>query len=71
MSSNNPTEIPVELRPVLEMTYEGNTAHIKCKYVDRDGKECGALFFNLNDAVRHLITHDNKYRKFLSHLSNA
>ena len=71
MSSNNLPEIPVELRPALEITYEGGAAHIKCKYVGRDGKECGALFSNLSDAIRHLITHDNKYRKFLSHLSNA
>ncbi len=59
-------EIPAELKPVLEIVYEGNAPHIKCKYRGKDGKECGALFFSLSDAIRHLITHDNKYRRFLS-----
>ena len=61
-------EIPSELRPVLEITYDGNAPHIKCKYRGRDGKECGALFFSLSDAIRHLVTHDSKYRRFLTHL---
>ncbi|ADY00400.1 MAG: hypothetical protein ACP5GZ_00225 [Vulcanisaeta sp.] len=62
-------EIPAELRPLLEIVYEGNAPHIRCKYRGRDGKECGALFFNLGDAIRHLITHDGKYRRFLSYIN--
>ncbi len=62
-------EIPAELRPVLEIVYEGDAPHIRCKYRDKDGKECGALFFSLSDAVRHLAMHDSKYRRFLIHLS--
>lgn len=66
MSNERIPEIPAELRPVLEIVYEGNSPHIRCKYRGKDGRECGALFFSLKDAIRHLMTHDNKYRRFLS-----
>ncbi|WP_054857613.1 hypothetical protein [Vulcanisaeta sp. JCM 16159] len=62
-------EIPAELRPVLEVVHEGNAPHIRCKYRGKDGKECGALFFSLSDAVRHLTTHDSKYRRFLININ--
>lgn len=63
--SSTGIEIPTELKPVLEIVNEGGAYHIKCKYRDRSGKECGTLFFSLSDAIRHLITHDTKYRAFL------
>ncbi|WP_069808005.1 hypothetical protein [Vulcanisaeta thermophila] len=63
--SNVNIEIPTELRPVLEVVSEGDAYHIKCRYRDKSGRECGALFFNLSDAIRHLVTHDSKYRSFL------
>ncbi|KUO79620.1 MAG: hypothetical protein RXN89_00145 [Vulcanisaeta sp.] len=59
-------EIPGDLRSVLEIVYEGEAAHIRCKYRGKDGKECGALFFSLEDAIRHLATHDSRYKRYLS-----
>ena len=58
-------QIPAELKAHLEVTVEGGSRHIKCRYRDRLGRECGALFFTLQDAVRHLATHDDRYRRFL------
>ncbi len=57
MSEN--VELPKELRPILEVVNDGIAAHIRCR-------ECGALFFSLKDAIRHIVTHDSRYRKFLS-----
>ena len=58
-------EIPSELKSVLEIVEEGGVKHIKCKYRTRSGSECGALFFSLVDAIRHLITHDERFRRYL------
>ncbi|MFB6471022.1 MAG: hypothetical protein TU36_007325 [Vulcanisaeta sp. AZ3] len=69
--SSSIPEIPGELRSVLETVSEGNTVHIKCRYRGRDGRECGVLFFSLKDAIRHLITHDDKYRRFLQLIERA
>ncbi|OYT26881.1 MAG: hypothetical protein B6V02_00825 [Thermoprotei archaeon ex4572_64] len=56
--------IPEELKHVLEVISNGKSRHIKCKYQTRRG-ECGCLFFNLKDAIMHLVTHDEKYKRFL------
>ena len=56
-------EIPSELKSVLEIIEEGGIKHIRCKYRTRSGSECGALFLSLVDAIRHLITHDERFRR--------
>jgi len=59
-------EIPPELKQYLEIVEDGGTLHIKCKWRSTRGTECGALFFSLEDAVRHLVTHDpERLRKYL------
>ena len=63
-------EVPPELRQYIEIVEEGGFKHYKCKWrSSRTGKECGALFFSLKDAIRHLVTHDpEKLRKYLRYL---
>jgi len=56
-------EIPTDLKPVLELAREGNSEHIRCKYREANGKECGVLFFTIEDAIHHLATHDERYRR--------
>jgi hypothetical protein len=63
--SNTPIEIPADLKNVLELVYIGDSLHIRCRYRGKDGRECGALFFNLKDAIRHLVMHDNRYKRYL------
>lgn len=59
-------EIPNELRSTLEVVDEGNCKHIKCRYRVKKGSECGALFVSLEDAIRHLIIHDERYKKYFN-----
>ncbi len=59
-------EIPPDLRQYLEIVEEGNVKHIRCKWRSSRGNECGCLFFSLEDAIRHLVTHDpERLRKYL------
>ena len=58
-------EIPSELKSVLEVVEEGGIKHIKCKYRTKSGSECGTLFLSLADAIRHLVTHDDRFRRYL------
>lgn len=57
--------MPTDLKPVLEVVKEGNSEHIRCRYRERGDKECGVLFFTVEDALRHLATHDEKYRRLI------
>ncbi len=64
--SNVTLEIPPELKQYLEIVEEGGARHIRCKWRSSRGSECGALFFSLEDAIRHLVTHDpERLRKYL------
>jgi len=65
-------EIPPELKHLLELYEEGGVVHIRCKWRSpRTGKECGALFFSLEDAIRHVVTHDpERLKKYLKYLKS-
>ncbi len=64
-------EIPPELRQYLEIVQEGGVQHIKCKWRTSKGTECGCMFFSLEDAIRHLVTHDpERLRKYLRYLKS-
>ncbi len=62
-------EIPSELRSVLEVVEEGGVKHIRCKYRAHAGDVCNTYFINILDAIRHLVTHDERYKRYLLRLN--
>lgn len=55
------SSLPKEIELLYEQVEEAGLKHWKCK-------KCGCRIISIIDAIRHAITHDERYRKYLKNL---